>query len=128
MSLRVLLVEDDPDVLAVAVRFLQSLGYRVFTATNRRTASTRVRAHPDIALLFTDVVLQGDETGPRVAASLQKIKPDLRVLYASGYAKSALPLQLGLNDEIAFLRKPYSRDQLGQAVRKVLSDEPDGKR
>ncbi|MFO1343570.1 MAG: ATP-binding protein [Burkholderiales bacterium] len=124
----VLVVEDDPDVLAVAVRFLQSLGYRAFTATNRRTASTRVRAHPDIALLFTDVVLQGDETGPRVAASLRKIKPDLRVLYASGYAKSALPLQLGLNDEIAFLRKPYSRDQLGQAVRKVLSDEPDGKR
>ena len=121
----VLIVEDDPDVQAVAERFLQSLGYRVYTATNRRTASARIRAHPDIAVLFTDVVLQGDETGPRVAASLQKIKPELRVLYASGYAKSALPLQLGLNDDIAFLRKPYSRDQLGQAIRNVLAGAPD---
>ncbi len=122
----VLVVEDDPDVRAVAVRFLQSLGYRVFTASNRRTASTRVRAHPDIAILFTDVVLQGDETGPRVAASLLKIKPDLRVLYASGYARSALPLQFGLDDDIAFLRKPYSRDQLGRALRAALADATNG--
>lgn len=59
----VLIVEDNPDVQAVAERFLQSLGYRVYTATNRRTASARICAHPDIAVLFTDVVLQGDETG-----------------------------------------------------------------
>lgn len=123
----VLLIEDDADVLAVASKFLQSLGYRVYTAGNRRTASARLRAHPEIALLFTDVVLQGDETGPRVAASLQRIKPELRVLYASGYAKSALPLQLGLDDDIAFLRKPYSREQLGQAVREALNRPADGR-
>jgi len=116
----VLVVEDDADVQAVAVRFLGSLGYRVFTASSRRTASARLRAHPEIELLFTDVVLAGEETGPKIAASLQKIQPNLRVLYASGYARSALPLQFGLDEDIAFLRKPYSRDQLGQALRRVF--------
>jgi PAS domain S-box-containing protein len=119
----ILVVEDDADVRAVAVRFLESLGYRVFTATGRRTASTRLRAHPEISLLFTDVVLAGEETGPKIAASLQRIRPDLRVLYASGYARSALPLQFGLDDDIAFLRKPYSRDQLGRALRQII-DSP----
>ncbi len=117
----VLVVEDDREVLDVAVRFLQGLGYRVFTATHRRAASARLRAHPEIALLFTDVVLAGNETGPKIAASLQKIKPELHVLYASGYARSALPLQFGVDENIAFLRKPYSREQLGRAVRLALS-------
>lgn len=117
----ILVVEDDLDVLSVAVAFLGSLGYQVFTATSRRTALARLRAHPEIAVLFTDVVLERDETGPKIAASLRKIQPRLRVLYASGYARSALPLQFGMDEDIAFLRKPYSRDQLGQALRAVLS-------
>jgi PAS domain S-box-containing protein len=117
----VLVVEDDEDVKAVAVAFLRSLGYRAFTASSRRTASARLRAHPEIALLFTDVVLEGDETGPKIAAALLKIQPELRVLYASGYARSALPLQFGIDEGIAFLRKPYSRDQLGQALKRVLA-------
>ena len=116
----ILVVEDDADVAAVALAFLRSLGYRVFTATSRRTASARLRAHPDIALLFTDVVLAGDESGPRIAASLRKIQPQLPVLYASGYARSALPLQFGVDQDIAFLRKPYSREQLGQAATELL--------
>jgi PAS domain S-box-containing protein len=120
----VLVVEDDADVQAVAVRFLVSLGYRVFTATSRRTASARLRSHPDISVLFTDVVLAGEETGPKIASSLKKIRPTLAVLYASGYARSALPLQFGLDENIAFLRKPYSRDQLGQALRGVLDSPP----
>lgn len=122
----ILIVEDDADVLSVAVAFLRSLGYQVFSATSRRTALARLRAHPEIALLFTDVVLERDETGPKIAASLRKLRPQLRVLYASGYARSALPLQFGLDEGIAFLRKPYSREQLGQALRAVLSPQVSG--
>lgn len=119
-SERVLVVEDDADVMNVAVNFLQTLGYTVFKASSRRTAIARIRANADIELLFTDVVLSGDETGPKVATALQKLKPTLRVLYASGYARSALPLQFGLDEDISFLRKPYSRDQLGRAIRQAL--------
>ena len=119
-SERVLVVEDDTDVMNVAVSFLKSLGYTVFSAHNRRTAMARIRAHPGIELLFSDVVLAGDETGPKIATALRKVKPTLRVLYASGYARSALPLQFGVDEDISFLRKPYSRDQLGHAIRQVL--------
>ena len=119
-SERVLVVEDDADVMNVAVNFLEALGYSVFMANNRRSAIARIRANPGIELLFSDVVLAGNETGPKVATALQKIKPTLRVLYASGYARSALPLQFGLHDDISFLRKPYSRDQLGHAIRNAL--------
>ncbi len=120
-SERVLVVEDDTDVMNVAVNFLETLGYQVFTARNRRIAVARLRAQPGIELLFTDVVLAGDETGPKVAISLRKIKPSLRVLYASGYPRSALPLQFGLDEDMSFLRKPYSRDQLGHAIRQALT-------
>lgn len=119
-SEQVLVVEDDADVMNVAINFLEALGYAVFKANNRRAAIARVRANPGIALLFSDVVLAGVETGPKVATALQKINPTLRVLYASGYARSALPLQFGLHDDISFLRKPYSRDQLGHAIRHAL--------
>ena len=122
----ILVVEDDADVLSVAVAILTSLGYRVFTATSRRTASARLRAHPEIVALFTDVVLKRDETGPKIAASLRKIQPQLRVLYVSGYARSVLPLQFGLDEVIEFLRKPYSRDQLSHALRTVLSAPLEG--
>lgn len=124
----ILVVEDDADVLSVAVAILTSLGYRVFTATSRRTALARLRAHPEIVALFTDVVLKRDETGPKIAASLRKIQPQLRVLYVSGYARSALPLQFGLDEDIEFLRKPYSRDQLSHALRTVLSAPLEGAR
>ena len=119
-SERVLVVEDDTDVMKVAVHFLEMLGYSVFTANNRRAAVARIRANPSIDLLFSDVVLAGHETGPKVAAALQKIKPTLRVLYASGYARRALPLQFGVNEDVRFLRKPYSRDELGHAIRQAL--------
>ncbi len=119
-SEHVLVVEDDADVMNVAVSFLEALGYTVFSAHNRRTAVARIRANPGIELLFTDVALAGDETGPKVATALQKIKPTLRVLYASGYARSALPLQFSVDEDISFLRKPYSRDQLGRAIRQAL--------
>ena len=79
-SERVLVVEDDADVMKVAVHFLEALGYTVFRAHNRRTAIMLIRAHPGIELLFTDVVLAGNETGPKVATALQKIKPALRLV------------------------------------------------
>lgn len=116
----VLVVEDDVDVMNIAVNFLEALGYTVFSAHNRRAAMAHLRSNPGIELLFTDVVLVGDETGPKVATALRKIKPTLRILYASGYARSALPLQFGVDAHISFLRKPYSRDQLGRAIRQAL--------
>jgi len=119
-SERILVIEDDADVRAVAMSFLASLGYQALAASNQRTALRHLRSQPDIALVFSDVVLAGNETGPKVVAALLKIKPDLRVLYTTGYARNALPPQTALDDDVAVLRKPYTRDQLGAMIRQQL--------
>jgi PAS domain S-box-containing protein len=121
----VLIVEDDDGVRAIAEQFLQALGYRVLAVADRATAIAKLKANPEIDLLFTDVVLKGGETGPKVAEALHKLKPGLPVLYASGYARDALPLQIAIDGDLSFLRKPYTREALARAVRDVLERKRD---
>jgi signal transduction histidine kinase/FixJ family two-component response regulator len=116
----ILVVEDDDGVREVAIGFLDTLGYATHPARDRREAIAALKKDSSIALLFSDVVLADGDTGPKVAAVLRKMKPNLRVLFASGYAKSALPLQISRDQDFDFLRKPYSREQLGQSVRAAL--------
>jgi PAS domain S-box-containing protein len=117
----ILVLEDDEDVRDIAVAFLEGLGYAVIAVSNQKSAIAEVQSNPEIALLFSDVMLGDNETGPQVFKVLSGIKPTLRVLYASGYAKSALPLQLGIDHRREFLRKPYSRDQLAIAIEKAMA-------
>lgn len=116
----ILIVEDDEGVRSVAEQFLLALGYRVIAVDDEAHAVAALKANPNITLLFTDVVLRGGETGPSVAHALRAISPKLPVLYASGYARSALPLQIALDGELAFLRKPYTREALARAVRETI--------
>jgi PAS domain S-box-containing protein len=120
---KILVIEDDDDVRDLAVAFLVGLGYYTIAASNRADAVAQLHAHPDTVLVFSDVMLGGNETGPHVWRALLEIKPNLHLLYASGYAKSALPLQLGLDDGVEFLKKPYSRDELALAVQRAI-DRP----
>ncbi len=124
----ILVVEDDASVCEVAVRFLEGLGYRAFAAQNQREAVAALKRGGDVNLVFTDVVLQAGETGPKVVDALRKLKPELRVLFTSGYAKSALPLQLPRDSDFGFLRKPYSREELARQVRMSLDSEQPQKR
>jgi PAS domain S-box-containing protein len=118
---KILVLEDDDDVRDIATAFLEALGYRTVAVSNLASAAARLREHPDTVLLFSDVMLGGNETGPQAWKVLSAIKPTLHVLYVSGYAKSALPLQLGLDDRVEFLKKPYSRDELSEAIRKAMA-------
>jgi PAS domain S-box-containing protein len=120
---KILIIEDDDDVRDIATAFLEDLGYRTIAVSNKASAIASLHEHPDLALVFSDVMLGGNETGPQAWKSLVEIKPSLHLLYASGYAKSALPLQLGLDDRVEFLKKPYSRDELADAVRSALARE-----
>ncbi len=119
-SEHVLIVEDDDGVRSIAEQFLRTLGYRVTAVSEQATAIAALKANPDISVLFSDVVLRGGETGPKVAEALRQIKPDLPILYASGYARSALPLQIAIDGDLSFLRKPYTREALGRAIREVI--------
>jgi DNA-binding NtrC family response regulator len=116
-----LIIEDDDDVRDIAIAFLEDLGYRTIAASNKESAISSLREHPDTELVFSDVMLGGNETGPQAWKALAEIKPTLHLLYASGYAKSALPLQLGLDDRVEFLKKPYTREELAGAVQRALA-------
>jgi len=117
-----LLVEDDPDTRAVTRRFLRRLGYTVFTAASPRAAEGVFRWRMDeIALLLTDVVMPG-MTGLRLAKRLRARRPDLKVVYMSGYPPHVLEERAALEPDAAFLAKPFSLPDLARTVRETLDN------
>jgi PAS domain S-box-containing protein len=117
----ILLVEDNEPVREFAKTQLLHLGYQVLEAANGKDALAILREHPEIDLLFTDVVMPGGLNGRELAQGARKIYPSLKVLFCSGYAESAI-LHLGLLDEhVQLLNKPYSRLQLAKRIRGMLT-------
>ncbi len=117
----ILLVEDDPRLRRVLSRRLRSLGYMVVEADNGATAIAELARRPDVALLFTDMVMPGGMTGLELAQAALAMKPDVKVLFTSGYAEPAIA-RLGLSAG-HWLKKPYTADDLAQKVRQILSEE-----
>jgi PAS domain S-box-containing protein len=118
-----LLVEDDPRLRRVLSKRLRSLGYQVIEADNGAAALDQLAARPDIALIFTDMVMPGGMTGYDLAQAALAAKPDLKVLFTSGYAEPAIA-HLGLKAG-AWLKKPYTADELAEKIRAVLHDPAD---
>jgi DNA-binding NtrC family response regulator len=76
--------------------------------------------HPEIDLLFTDIVLGGDMTGFELAAIAREQYPHLPVLFTSGYEYASMDIDTHVSGNFELLRKPYRREQLGTAMRRVL--------
>ncbi|MHB8398667.1 MAG: response regulator [Candidatus Limnocylindrales bacterium] len=116
----ILLVEDEPSVRAFAQRALERQGYTVLAAENGAAALTLAASHGGpIALLVTDVIMPGLQ-GHELAEQLTAARPELRVLYVSGFTENSV-IHHGVPDhDVAFLPKPFSADGLGSAVRAVL--------
>ncbi len=116
----ILVVEDNPDVLEIATTLLSSLGYRILSAADGRTALAVLEESRDVQLLFTDVVLPHGMTGVALAQQAAARYPALKVLYTSGYTDKAEIGQGALRDGINLLRKPYAKAVLAQQVRQTL--------
>jgi PAS domain S-box-containing protein len=115
---RVLVVEDDPEVLDVTVETLHAIGYEVLTAPDGPSALAVLRRDADIDVLFTDIVMPRGMNGVELAREACRLRPQLRVLLASGYPMSYLaPDQAGREEEFAFLRKPYRGAELADKLR-----------
>jgi PAS domain S-box-containing protein len=118
-SENILVVEDDSRVRRVTTARLRSLGYEVIEADNGAAAFPLLAAHPKIAMIFTDVVMPGGMNGDELAEAALAVKPDLKVLFTSGYAQPAVARQgLGAG---AWLKKPYTAVELAEKVREILS-------
>jgi hypothetical protein len=120
----VLLVEDEPALRAVARRVLQRQGYAVLEAAHGDAALALVATHQGpLDLLVTDVVMPG-LSGRDLADRLTAARPDLRVLFVSGYSGEALAHHGILDPDLAYLEKPFSPDALAIKVREVLDRPP----
>jgi CheY-like chemotaxis protein len=114
----ILVVDDQPATLKVARILLESFGYKVLAAGNAQEAMILFRQQQDrIRLMLTDVVMP-DITGPQLAERLLRIKPELRVVYMSGYPNDELR-----DRGLAFLPKPFNPAGLSKAIREALDAE-----
>jgi PAS domain S-box-containing protein len=120
----VLLVEDEPELRALVVEMLESLGYRPLPVENADQALAVIDGGAHVDLLFTDVCLGGGMNGPELAAAVRRTRPTLPVLYSSGYAADALLADGRLAPGVELLSKPYGMGELAQRMVEAL--EPTG--
>jgi CheY-like chemotaxis protein len=113
-------VEDEPAVSAITRGFLESLGYRVIEARNGPEALAMLQRGDPVDLLLTDVMLPDGMNGAEVARAALTLRSDLKVLYYSGYTEEALIRQGRLEAGVVLLQKPFRRQDLAQAVSRVL--------
>jgi CheY-like chemotaxis protein len=116
----ILVVEDDDDVRAYSVDILRELGYRVIEAHDGPSALRLLERQFRVDLLFTDVVLPGGMTGAQVAAQARGAKPELKVLFTTGYARNAIVHHGRLDAGVQLITKPFSMSDLAVRVRDVL--------
>jgi PAS domain S-box-containing protein len=117
----VLLVEDQASLRSLSREILEKLGYTVLTAAHAEEAMRIACAFPGrIDLLLTDVAMPG-ANGVEMANRLKPLRPDMRVLYVSGYAQDAFAESglIGANEE--FMDKPFAPEELAQKIRKILN-------
>jgi DNA-binding NtrC family response regulator len=112
---KVLLVDDQPDVLEMAVNLFSSLGYDVLSANNAEQALEILRRTPDIAILFSDVVMPGMSGTQLAKAALLHI-PTLKVILASGYVGSSLAKEDTDLEQFQLIAKPY---RLSDIIKKL---------
>jgi two-component system cell cycle sensor histidine kinase/response regulator CckA len=116
----VLLVEDEAPVRALAARVLRRAGYSVIDCASAADALRRIESEPGrVEVVVTDVVMPG-MSGPDLVMRLVRLRPDIRVLYMSGYPREELDTLVPTGADFAFIQKPMSPAALAGAVRTLL--------
>jgi signal transduction histidine kinase/ActR/RegA family two-component response regulator len=115
----ILLVEDDADVRQLTIDMLQELGYATLEAENADRALAHLDAHPDIAMMITDVVMPG-MNGRLLANEVHIRRPGLPVLFTTGYTRNAIVHHGVLDPDVHVIIKPYTLETLAMNVRSLL--------
>ena len=120
-SATVLVVEDEAGVREIACAVLSDLGYQVLEAADGEEGLRVFGANAaSVDLLLTDVVLPGKVRGRELAERVQAIRPEVRVVFMSGYTETSIVHHGRLDDGVHLVGKPFKREQLARKVAEVL--------
>ncbi len=116
----ILLVDDDDLVLTTVTQTLERLGYAVKPARSAEEALRLLNVPPQVDLLMTDVMLGDGLSGPELAREVERQRPDLPVLFISGFPQKKIEGSGFVNTEVSFLSKPFRVTKLAPAIRTAL--------
>lgn len=123
----ILLVEDEDTLRALTREFLQSLGYNVLEAAHGEDAMRLAAEYPgEIDLLLTDIVMPG-MTGREVARQIVPLRPEMKVLYVSGFVDEQFAGEGVTDPNEKYLEKPYAFEELAEKIREMLETASPGK-
>ncbi len=120
-----LVVDDEAELLEVAVTYLEEMGFTTLQATDGPAALAVVAGAPALDLVLTDIVMPGGMHGVALAQQIRQQHPDVAVIYASGFPSSALAERSQVHIDGPLLNKPYRKEQLAEAVSRVLASRRD---
>ena len=116
----ILVVDDEPEVRKLVAAMLTRSGYRVFSADTGENAIRVFKQHPDTELLLTDVVAPG-MSGPMIADQIAALRPDIKVLFMSGYDSTQVVQHYVVEKGYELLVKPFTMEQLERRVQSMLA-------
>jgi CheY-like chemotaxis protein len=116
----ILVVEDDARVSEMTVSALRELGYTVIHTNGANSALEKLDAHPGTALLFTDIVMP-EINGRQLAAEAQRRRPNIKVLYTTGFTRNAIVHSGRLDAGLNFIAKPFTLVQLSAKMSEVMA-------
>ena len=114
-----MVVEDEPQLRDLVIEMLSELGYRTIAANESAEALKLLEAH-DVALMLTDVVMPG-MNGRQLADKALLLRPGLKTIFMTGYTQNAVVHNGVLDPDVTLLTKPFSLEQLGQTLHKLLA-------
>ena len=126
---KILIVEDDDLVREFSTTALRDAGYTVVEAATGPDGLAGLRLNPDVELLFTDIVLKGPMNGRELAEQVAVLRPDLPVLFTTGYTKEAIASDGRLDDGVSFIGKPFTTAAVTAKIAALLTaDVPEVRR
>jgi signal transduction histidine kinase/ActR/RegA family two-component response regulator len=117
----ILVVEDETGVRQMSVDALRDLGYTVMEAADARQAITQLAVQPRVDLLFTDIVMP-EMNGRQLADKARELRPNLKVVFTTGYTRNALVHHGALDPGVSLLPKPFTVSELATTIRDTLDD------
>jgi CheY-like chemotaxis protein len=115
-SEKALVVDDQPDVLNVAIELFRSMGYDVLSANNGEDALEILKKTPDVDVLFSDIVMPG-MSGIDLGRNARSLIPGIKVVLASGYTASAPIKRKNSREDFKFIQKPYRMSEIVKMLR-----------